>query len=269
MNTNIRNFTLGIALSFLVVLGLTSAIKSSNGSPGGKTGSSGDGKSCVQCHSGTPQTVANWITTDIPANGYSPLETYTITASLTDGNAVLAGFELTAENQQNMKSGSFINSDDETQVLTSSITHTSQGNSISGGLKSWTFSWTAPAQNTGDITFYAAFNGADGGGNTSGDNIYLSTLSIHENTGAITNISTSIDEKIKIYPLPASETVYISFPDSKTRSISLYDKNGTTIQEKIISTQETDLNISSLKAGQYFIHINTGNSTDVKRIIKN
>ncbi|MBC7931811.1 MAG: PQQ-dependent sugar dehydrogenase, partial [Rubrivivax sp.] len=38
---------------------------------------------------------------------------------------------------------------------------------------SWTFRWTAPAEDVGPVTFYAAGNHANGDGNTSGDNIYF------------------------------------------------------------------------------------------------
>ena len=38
----------------------------SGGSPGGKTGSPGDGgANCTQCHAGTPQPATGWINTNI------------------------------------------------------------------------------------------------------------------------------------------------------------------------------------------------------------
>ena len=42
------------------------------------------------------------------------------------------------------------------------ITHTSSGISTTGDSNSWSFDWTAPASGTGDVTFYGAFNAANG-----------------------------------------------------------------------------------------------------------
>jgi hypothetical protein len=50
------------------------------GAPPSKTGSPGDGSNCTECHGGTPSTVAGWITSNIPVNGYTPGQTYQITA---------------------------------------------------------------------------------------------------------------------------------------------------------------------------------------------
>ena len=44
-------------------------------------------------------------------------------------------------------------------------------------LKSWTGLWTAPPQRVGKIGFYAAGNGANGSGSTSGDYIYTGSTS--------------------------------------------------------------------------------------------
>ena len=87
------NLLLLLAVPFTLLL-----YSYSGGSPGGKTGSVGDmGNTCTNCHSGTAQSQSDWITSDIPDNGFQPGETYTITATATDGDASLIGFELTSE----------------------------------------------------------------------------------------------------------------------------------------------------------------------------
>ena len=57
-----------------------------NGSPGGKTNSPLDGSNCTSCHAGTinsgPGNIN--ITSDVPVNGYTPGETYTITTSMSE-----------------------------------------------------------------------------------------------------------------------------------------------------------------------------------------
>ena len=63
-----------------------------NGSPGGYTGSPGDGSNCsIACHGGSTSPVTGWVTSNVPADGYTPGATYTITVTATgSGNK---GFE--------------------------------------------------------------------------------------------------------------------------------------------------------------------------------
>jgi len=164
-----------------IVIGLSSWY--SSGSPGGKTGSPGDGSNCTECHTGTPQSASSWITTNIPASGYTPGETYTITASGTHSGVNKFGFETTAEALGGAKKGTFIITDAAQTKFTNSnkaVTHTSGGTTPSGNSKSWTFDWTAPAAGTGNVTFFGAFNAANGNGNTGGDVIYLSSTTVSE-----------------------------------------------------------------------------------------
>lgn len=157
-------------------------LANSTGSPGGKTGSPGDaGVTCTQCHTGTAQTATNWITTNIPASGYVPGQSYIITATGFHMGVVKIGFELTAENSANDKVGTFsvINAN-ETQLVNNNnaVTHKVGGTTPIGNSKIWTMNWVAPAATTGAVTFYAAFNAANGNGNNQGDVIYKSSLTV-------------------------------------------------------------------------------------------
>lgn len=151
----------------------------SSGSPGGKSGSPGDnGATCTDCHSGTASPIAGWVASSIPAQGYTPGETYTMTVTGTQANAGMYGFELTAETATGSKTGSFaITEASRTRLANggNAVTHTSGGNS-GGASTSWSASWTAPATDVGQVRFYVAVNAANGNGNTSGDVIYTSTL---------------------------------------------------------------------------------------------
>lgn len=172
-------YQLFIVLSLPLSLVLFSYV---SGSPGGKTGSPGDGgATCTECHSGTATPQSAWITSNIPSEGYTPGETYQITASGVHQGVVKFGFELTSENLTGNKTGTF-NITDATRTHLSnggkSVTHTSTGTAPTGGAASWTVNWTAPA--SGDVFFYGAFNAANGNGNNSGDVIYTSSLSVSE-----------------------------------------------------------------------------------------
>ncbi len=160
----------------------------SSGSPGGKSGSPGDaGATCVQCHSGTANATSGWITSNIPPSGYVPGETYQITATGTHSGVGSFGFELTAENTSGGKVGTFAITDaPRTKLINqgNAVTHTFNGTTVSGNSSSWSANWTAPGTDIGQIRFYAAFNAANGNGNTSGDVIYTSTLFVNAATPA-------------------------------------------------------------------------------------
>jgi len=172
-------------LYVLIVPGILVLYSYHTGSPGGKTGSPGDnGVTCTQCHNSfSAQEQPGWITSTIPADGYTPGETYTITATGTYAGVVRFGFELTAEDDAGNKTGTFIITDAvRTQMspTNASVTHTANGITPSGDSNTWSMDWTAPDAGEGTVTFYAAFNAANGNGNTGGDHIFTSSLSVNE-----------------------------------------------------------------------------------------
>jgi hypothetical protein len=163
------------------------SLSSSSGAPAGRTGSPGDGNlTCAVsgCHlpGPTPATMAGWITSNIPASGYVPGNTYTITATATRPNHVRFGFEVSPQSITGTLLGTLIiTNTTETQLVGANkyVTHKLAG-TTGAGSKTWNFNWTAPVAGTGSVTFYGAFNVANNSGNSSGDTIYKSTLVISE-----------------------------------------------------------------------------------------
>lgn len=254
--------SLGI-LSFVL---LTSELKSSSASPGGKTGSPLDGATCTQCHGGTATMQAGWISSNIPVSGYVPGQSYTITATATHTGASLFGFELTAESASSGKVGGLIATNtSENQLLGNgnAITHTAAGTAASGNSRSWTFDWMAPSAGTGDVTFYAAFNAANGNGTSSGDVIYTSTLGVQESVG--TGIAMFKPLSRNIYPNPASDVLHLEgFPVNAL--IRLYSQDGRMVRESALQEGNTSLNINELRPGLYFLQ-EVGKQDKLQRII--
>lgn len=185
-------------LSVLAIPALLILYSNSGGSPGSKTGSVGDnGTTCTQCHSGTSQGQVGWITSNIPAEGYTPGETYAITATGTHDGVSKFGFELTVEDDAGSKLGGLAITDASRTQFTNNnnaVTHTQAGNVPSGNTNTWSMDWTAPeAGLTSDVMFYAAFNAANGNGNTSGDQIYTTSLSVSEYVPAPAVVSVDPD----------------------------------------------------------------------------
>jgi hypothetical protein len=133
-------------------------------------------------------------------------------------------------------------------------------------MKSWTVDWTAPNTDEGEITFYAAFNAANGNGGTSGDVIYKSMASYEQSTiGIGDEIAAS---SVILFPNPAMNFLNIDFPGSLTSSeISLYNTSGQ-IVGKYRTEGNMKLDISDLEQGFYFMHIESGDRRIIKKFIK-
>ena len=124
------------------------------GAPAGYTGSPGDGKNCTDCHTGTASTVSGWIISTIPSEGYVPGQTYQVTAINNITGSGKYGFEVSPQNASGSLLGTLAAGANNQLVGNNKyVTHIS----ASSSLNQWTFSWTAPAAGTGDVTFYGAF----------------------------------------------------------------------------------------------------------------
>ena len=140
------------------------------GAPSGYTGSPFDGKNCTNCHGGSASTVAGMITSNIPAAGYTPGASYTITVTVSgSGNK---GFEVSPQNAAGTLLGTLTAGSG--NKLVGSGKYVTQSSSLTG-TATWSFGWTAPAAGTGSVTFYGAFT-------ASKPVTKLSTLVVSENS---------------------------------------------------------------------------------------
>jgi len=165
-----------------------------NGSPGAKTNSPTDGNDCTVCHSGTANTGNGSVSinTNIPSNGYTPGQTYSIDVQISQSSINRFGFEITSEenNFGSGKIGSFGITDPNSTKFTNNnnaITHKQTG--ITGnGARTWNMNWTAPTtNNSGGVIFYVSAIAANGNGNSSGDEIYTTSRGFSEATSTVNN----------------------------------------------------------------------------------
>jgi hypothetical protein len=262
-------FALGIvSLNVISDSGTTSVYAFSNGSPGAKTNSPADAANCTQCHAGSIITGSSVsaITTNIPVGGYVPGQTYTITGTVTEAGVSKFGFEMTAERESdNSKIGTVIVTDatNTTIVGGNAVTHKSSGTSGVGG-KAWSFDWTAPALGTGNVTFYGAFNSANGDGATSGDKIYSSSISVAENitTGLVENLTVI---STTIFPNPVKTSFEISTAKA-IDNVEVYNLEGKRINN--VNQTVNKFDASALASGIYFVKIVSEGSVITKKIIK-
>jgi len=88
----------------------------------------------------------------------------------------------------------------------------------------------------------------------------------------VTNLNapnhSSIDH-IAIYPYPANETFTIESSNSEISYCKLYNSTGKWIKTLIIENGINTYNISALKSGLYFIHLQNEDGIIVKKLVVN
>ena len=263
-----------------LVLDNTNTHSRSNGSPESASGSPFDGVTCTKsgCHTGTASAQDNMITSNIPASGYIPGQTYTITVSITQAGISKFGFSISPQNASGTVLGSLvITNTAQTQlknIVHNYVTHTSAGNAGSGS-KTWSFDWIAPAAGTGAVPFYASVNASNGNGNTSGDQIYTDVYTVVEDI--TTQIQPNMnDVDFAVFPNPVEgNSVQVSFNAnaSSTSRIRVMSLNGTIVNEinhnaTSNGNQHAALSLENLAKGVYFVEVQNGLDTKMTRIIR-
>ena len=153
----------------------------SSGPPAGFSGAPEE-LDCAACHSGPPPN-GQFAILDTPAN-YNPGQTYAIRVRHINPDTTRKrwGFQMSSYAGSNGV-GLFSNLNTNTQVLSESgrsyVEHTSAG-TFAGQLNGaeWTFNWTAPATNVGQVTLYAAGIQANNAMGSEGDQPYTTNIAI-------------------------------------------------------------------------------------------
>lgn len=254
-----------IALTFVVMLleSLTLKVNRKEGAEPGYTGSPGDSlKNCTFCHGGSTTEVDGWITSDIPATGYKPGETYTITTTNTEVEGTRFGFQISPQNFQGDLLGTLVLSDTvQTQLVGSGKYITYTANGVEGnGSKTWSFKWIAPKKGTRNVTFYGAYN-SNFQGHKDGDKTFLSALNVQEEGFIGVEASPILISNFNVYPNPANNKISIRF-NVKEKSALLIDVTDITgkqiaiiLDEVISGSVIKEFNTSALANGNYFIRL--------------
>ena len=146
-----------------------------------KTGAPGDAL-CTECHVGTANPPGGKVEVGF-AGGltYTPGAKQRLTVTVTDSPARgVNGFQLTARlaSNESNEAGAFTPLDAATQVVKAAplefIEHTLSGSRSN----TWSFEWTPPASDVGNIRIYVAGNSANGNGQNTGDRIFSANYTL-------------------------------------------------------------------------------------------
>lgn len=186
----LKKFTALSAILVMALLLADHAFTSSGGPPAGHTGAPGE-STCLSCHGGSTLNPGNAIRTLVfngsaAVTSYVPGQTYTAVFTVVNPATTVFGFQMIAKNSTGTNVGTFIATNAaQAQLSGGYMEQTFAGRlATTPGTKSWSFSWTAPAAGTGNVTFYTATNVANADGSTGGDQIYTNAFVLTEAVSA-------------------------------------------------------------------------------------
>lgn len=245
--------------------------------PGEKTCSGTEGTN--SCHSGGIADNSGPATCSITSSGgtlYVPGQTYTITASITHPDKVRFGFQLSPRRVSNNTNAGTITVTDATNTWLHPVTygscqtcqficHKLAGTSFPGKTASWTFNWTAPASNVGNVRLYACFNAANNNNNETGDEIYYTNITL-------TPSSTGINEPdffsaINIYPNPGSGEFYVSTEITDLKEFKVFSAQGAMVNAFSSASAINRVDLRGQPGGVYFLSISCEGKKTIKKIV--
>jgi hypothetical protein len=246
-------------LLFLIPVTALILMSNAGGVAEGRSGSPGDvGSTCTACHSGGDFNASASISSDIPSSGYLFNTPYTISVA-TSSDASTHGFQLTGENSNAAKIGVFT-AGTGSRVINERVTHS--GTSTLGN---WSFTWTSPSSDLGEVTFYTAVNAANGNSDTTGDQIVTAT-------STPTSLSVIEEKRLKFefFPNPAVALVTLQLPSgSENATVQFYDALGRLALSKKVTGTKKSIDVNALSSGVYILKVVTEDKIGSQKFIKN
>ena len=258
-------------------------IESDNGKAGA-TGSPGE-QTCSQsnCHTGsTDNTMGGSVTltsTDLVNWEYTPGQTYTLTATVSQQGRSLFGIGLEALLPSGANAGT-LTPGTGTTTKNATISGNSRKNIVhnmnagaTANAHSFTFTWTAPAADVGAVTIYYAGNATNNNGAKTGDYIYNASQ-------VVTPAGVSVSEQenspftFSFYPNPTTENITVNYSLEESAKIQyvIYDLTGKKVQTESAArfpgAQQQSIDVNSLQAGTYLLSLNLNGNVITKRFVK-
>ncbi|MBL7033959.1 MAG: T9SS type A sorting domain-containing protein, partial [Candidatus Delongbacteria bacterium] len=139
----------------------------------------------------------------------------------------------------------------------------------------WSFDWTAPANSSSDVIFYAAGNAANNNSSTAGDYIYTAavTIPVVETVAADGQVVAGISLQ-QNYPNPFNPTTTIRFnlTTPQTATIVIHNTLGQEVHRIVMGQvgtglHELNFDAGSLPSGVYFYTLRTGSLIETRKMV--
>jgi len=226
-------------------------LKHSGGEPTAQTGAPGE-TNCSSCHApaavdGTAENNLTVLSGVTPVSSYVPGTTYSIALNMAS-NPAKKGFQATALTSANVMAGTFTGVVGNTTVFTASskkyANHTATSNTNATTL--WGWSWTAPATDVGNVTFYVATNKTNNSNTNAGDVIYLSQHVITSTLGLVEQ--TEYQSNFTVGYSPENNSAVFNFTTLSVGEmvLNLVDLNGRSVFHSDLGTAQIGQNNQSV-----------------------
>jgi hypothetical protein len=96
----------------------------------------------------------------------------------------------------------------------------------------------------------------------------FTTYETFDTTTPPTSVAANSAAVIKMYPNPATNSLYIDVADNSANSIWISDLRGNIVTNVAVAAQHNEINISSLPAGVYLVQVNSNDKKAVMRFVK-
>lgn len=253
--------------------------RGNTGAPGDET-QGGQPKTCIACHNGPIQTSLAITVLDSANNSvtqYKPGQLYTARVTITASGSGLNGYGfqmigLRDSNNSDLDGFTDINPNNY-KIATIPGGRTYAEHSNISATNTFDVRWTAPVSGTGPITLYAAGNGVNSNGSTSGDGAGFSTLKLTEFSSAALEPASTLSN-LGVYPNPVrSESVLQGHnPQAGEYQISAFNVSGEKVwlSKQILPEGEFTFPISSTNwhPGIYFIYLERAGRVACVKVLK-
>lgn len=133
--------------------------------------------------------------------------------------------------------------------------------------------WTAPAKGTGEITFYAACNGNNQSGSSSGDNAANTKVVLSEGLVGVNDVATKLGQvEVLSNPFQSELVLNIQAAQQTDYSVRIMGLDGRTLQSMtqslLIGEQTISIPTAGLPTGTYILSVQTKDAIVGKKIVK-
>ncbi len=234
------------------------------------------------CHNGTSNTGSGSVeitSSDMTGWEYELGVTYNISVKVKETGKTIFGLGVEALNSSNANAGTInVTESTRTQILSaggrSNLVHKSNGG-LSADSSTFNFTWTAPATDVGNVTFYVAGLAGNNNNSDNGDQSYTTTKVCSAKATGVGIERNQTITSISVFPNPISDKINIDLNNQtiNNASIHILDMSG-----KLVNTLASNISLSgntklsynkptNLNSGIYFLQISNGSVTKTSRIV--
>jgi len=253
----------------------------------GNTGAPGDeiqgGQvvTCMNCHNQGPilasVAVSVLDSSNNPVTQYIPGQNYTarVTITATGPNLMGYGFQMIGlrdSNNSDLDGFSDMNPNNyKIATIPGGRTYAEHDNISTSNI--FNVKWTAPATGTGSVTLYAAGNGVNANGGTSGDGAGFSSIKITELSSATEDVAGRLP-KLTIAPNPVQTASALKLENLEAGQyeVSVFDVGGKRVWTSQQNFTEASAILSLPSAewlpGVYFLRLESGKKATSVKVLK-